>query len=74
MSESGDVSLDNDIRVISRKLLKGFVSRDQVAKSLKGLPDVEAQGEYFDPEAEEVEEEVDAPVEIEFGTAELAEA
>jgi hypothetical protein len=73
MSEAGKVPLDDDIRIISRKLLKGFVSRDEVAKNLKGLPDVESQGEYFDPEAEESEEAA-AGTDVELGTAELAEA
>ena len=33
------------------------MSPETLTKNLKGLPDVEDLGEYFDPEAEEEEEE-----------------
>ena len=55
MSEVTAVALENDTRIISRRLSKGFVSSDEVNKSLSKLPDVEELGEYFDPEAEEEE-------------------
>ena len=55
-----NIALEDDVRIISRKLSKGFMSPDELAKSLKSLQDVEELGEYFDPEAEEEEEEASA--------------
>ncbi|MBD89504.1 MAG: hypothetical protein CL940_04150 [Deltaproteobacteria bacterium] len=64
MNSPDTIALDDDVRIISRKLSKGFMSPDELAKSLKGLQDVEELGEYFDPEAEEEEtEEAEASTE-----------
>ena len=57
MNSPDTIALDDDVRIISRKLSKGFMSPDELAKSLKSLQDVEELGEYFDPEAEEEEAE-----------------
>jgi len=56
MSEVGPVALEDDIRIISRDISKGFASSATVAKKLSKLPDVEQLGEWFDPEAETEEE------------------
>ena len=53
MNASDNIALDDDVRIISRKLSKGFMSPEELTKNLKGLPDVEELGEYFDPEAED---------------------
>ena len=55
MNSADNIALDDDVRIISRKLSKGFMSPDELAKNLKALQDVEELGEYFDPEAEEEE-------------------
>ena len=57
MTSPDTIALDDDVRIISRKLSKGFMSPDELAKSLKSLQDVEELGAYFDPEAEEEEAE-----------------
>ena len=57
MNASDPIALEDDVRIISRKLSKGFMSPEALAKNLKSLPDVEGLGEYFDPEAEDEEEE-----------------
>lgn len=57
MNPPNSIALEDDVRIISRKLSKGFMSADELAKNLKGLEDVESLGEYFDPEAEEEEAE-----------------
>ena len=46
---SGTAALDADIRIIRRKLNKGFVSQAEVDVELNKLPDVEGDGEWFDP-------------------------
>ena len=46
---SANAALDADIRIIRRKLNKGFVSQAEVDVELKKLPDVEGAGEWFDP-------------------------
>ncbi len=45
--------LDTDIRIIRRKLAKGFISHENVDEMLEELPDVADQAEYFDPEADD---------------------
>ena len=55
MNASDNIALDDDVRILSRKLSKGFMSPADLAKNLKDLPDVEELGEYFDPEAEDEE-------------------
>ena len=62
MNSADNIALDDDVRIISRKLSKGFMSPDELAKNLKALQDVEELGEYFDPEAEE--EEADETEEV----------
>jgi hypothetical protein len=57
MNGSDTIALEDDVRIISRKLSKGFMSPEALSKNLKSLPDVEELGEYFDPEAEDEEEE-----------------
>jgi len=57
MNSADNIALDDDVRIISRKLSKGFMSSEELTKNLKGLKDVEELGEYFDPEAEEEPEE-----------------
>ena len=69
MNSTDNIALEEDVRIISRKLSKGFMSPEELTKNLKKLKDVEELGEYFDPEAEE-EEEVDASA----NTEEAAEA
>ncbi len=46
---SANAALDADIRIIRRKLNKGFVSQAEVDVELNKLPDVEGAGEWFDP-------------------------
>ena len=60
MNSPDNIALEDDVSIISRKLSKGFMSPDELAKNLKSLQDVEELGEYFDPEAEEEEEEASA--------------
>jgi len=60
MNSPDTIALEDDVRIISRKLSKGFMSPEELAKNLKGLQDVEELGEYFDPEAEEEEEAAEA--------------
>jgi hypothetical protein len=49
--------LDRDVRILNRKLNKGFISQEAVDAMLADLPDTEGQAEWFDPEALTDEEE-----------------
>ena len=49
--------LDRDVRILSRQLNKGFISREAVDTILADLPDSEERGEWFDPEELTDEEE-----------------
>ena len=44
MNPPNSIALEDDVRIISRKLSKGFMSADELAKNLKGLEDVESLG------------------------------
>ena len=61
-----EVELEQDVRIIRRNLAKGFISPGAVNELLSDLPDVEEQGEWFDPTAEP------APVEAPEAPAETA--
>lgn len=56
MSEQS--TLDMDVRILRRQLNKGFISESAVKEKLSSLPDVEGQGEYFDPATLEGDDEV----------------
>jgi hypothetical protein len=45
--------LERDVRIIQRKLAKGFTSSATIDSLLADLPDVSEQGEWFDPEDED---------------------
>jgi hypothetical protein len=45
--------LETDVRLIRRNLAKGFISSDEVAKLLEGLPDVADRGEWITIEDED---------------------
>jgi hypothetical protein len=51
------VNLDDDIRVMQRKLAKGQIARSAVNDLLEALPNVEAQAEWLDPSREDEVEE-----------------
>ena len=60
---SNPVNLDDDIRVMQRKLAKGQIARSVVNGVLDALPNVEAQAEWLDPAREdEVEEAPESDV------------
>ncbi len=65
-------TLDTDVRIIRRKLDKGFVSQASVDEMLADLPDVEEGGHWFDPLELEVPE--DEPTDEPDADAEPAEA
>lgn len=44
-----EVELEQDIRIIRRNLAKGFISTADMQAKLADLPDVQDQGEWFDP-------------------------
>ena len=46
---SANAALDADIRIIRRRLNKGFISQAEVDVELNKLPDVEGAAEWFDP-------------------------
>ena len=50
--------LETDVRILRRDLAKGFVSPAVINDRLGKLPDVEAQGEWFDPDTLGEEDEV----------------
>lgn len=47
--------LERDVRLISRELAKGFLSRDKLNEQLAQLPDVADLGEWIDVEADDAE-------------------
>ncbi len=49
--------LERDVRIIRRNLAKGFTSNDSVDELLKDLPDSAERGEWFDPEADDDDED-----------------
>jgi hypothetical protein len=49
--------LERDVRIIRRNVAKGFISRDAVTEMLKDLPDAAERGEWFDPEADDHDED-----------------
>ncbi|MCB9730682.1 MAG: hypothetical protein H6744_08975 [Deltaproteobacteria bacterium] len=49
--------LDRDVRIIRRNLAKGFVSRSAVDELLEELPDTTERAEWFDPEADDEDDE-----------------
>jgi hypothetical protein len=52
--------LETDVRILRRDIAKGFVSPTIVHDMLGKLPDVEDQGEWFDPDTLGEEEEPEA--------------
>ncbi len=64
--------LDRDVRILSRQLNKGFISREAVDTILADLPDSEDRGEWFDPEELTDEEAAEEGSEAAEGSEEEA--
>ncbi|MGM0574203.1 MAG: hypothetical protein ACQEXJ_00520 [Myxococcota bacterium] len=52
-AQSTNDELSQDVRIIRRRLAKGFVTPEKIDEMLADLPDVADQGEWFDPTAED---------------------